>query len=151
MTWFLHWGEHVNWTPLAFLAATAALLLLTRLFTAWFWWHRLRKAQYASDSQAQEIEFEKITAECLNPSTHPVPMIVSHLYAIAYLLFAAMALWGTVSTAWWVPLFSLWPPSSSTYPSVRQWLASTNSKGFECTQHLPGASPHETTFRAIRP
>jgi len=54
-----------------------------------------------------ESEFEKITVECLNRRTHPVPTFVSFLYCAAYLLFAGMTVWGTVSTAWWVLLLGL--------------------------------------------
>jgi hypothetical protein len=101
VTWLLHWGERINWAPIAFLGGAAILLFLTRLLTVSFWWHRLRKAEADSDPSSQEREFEKITTECLDPSTHPVPAFVSLLYSLAYLAFAAAALWGTIRTAWW--------------------------------------------------
>jgi hypothetical protein len=80
------------------------LLFLTRFLTVWFWWRRLRRAQGGPDPEMEEREFEKITAECLDPRTHPVPVYVSFLYSLAYVLLAAMTVWGTVSTAWWVLL-----------------------------------------------
>ena len=104
MSWLLHWGERVNWVPVTYLGGAAVLLFLTRLLTVWFWWRRLRKAQGASD---EESEFEKITVECLNPTTHPVPIVVSFLYSLAYVLFAAVVVWGTVSTAWWALLLGV--------------------------------------------
>src|SRR5439155_20190830 len=107
MNWLLHWGERVNWVPVAFLGGAAAFLFLTRFLTVWFWWRRLRKAQVASDPGMEEREFEKITAECLDPKTHPIPIFVSHLYSLAYVLLAAVTLWGTVSTAWWALLLGV--------------------------------------------
>ncbi len=99
--------ERLNWLPIAFLVGAAALLFLTRFLTVWFWLRRFRRAQGASDPEAEEREFEKVAAECLNPRTHPVPIFVSLLYGFAYILLAAMTIWGMVSTAWWVLLLAL--------------------------------------------
>jgi hypothetical protein len=107
MSWLLHWGERVNWTPVAFLGGAAGLLFLTRFLTVWFWWRRIRKAQGAAEPGMEETELERIAAECLDPRTHPVPIFVSFLYSLACVLFAAITIWGTVSTAWWALLVGL--------------------------------------------
>jgi len=102
MKWLFHCGERVNWLTVAFLGWAVVLLFLTRLLPVLFWWRRLRKAQRASDAETEESEFEKITMECLNPRTHPVPIFVSFLYCAVYLVFAMVVIGGTVSTVWWV-------------------------------------------------
>jgi hypothetical protein len=105
MNWLVHWGERVNWVPLAFLAVAVGLLFLVRSLTVWFLWRRLRQAQAESESEAElESNHEKIVLHYLDSGTHPVPMFVSWIYLIVYVLVAVMTVWGTICTAWWILL-----------------------------------------------
>jgi hypothetical protein len=107
MSLLLHWGDRLNWHPVTLLGAAAGLLLTVRLLTAWFWLRRLRRAQIAPDPETEQAEFEKITQECLDPKTHPIPTFVSHLYLLAYIVFAAVTVWAVVATAWWAMPLSI--------------------------------------------
>jgi hypothetical protein len=38
----LHWGDHLNWMPIACLAFAVVLVFLTRMLTIWFYTRTLR-------------------------------------------------------------------------------------------------------------
>ncbi len=72
MDTFLHWGDELNWVPLASLAVSAIIVLLSRLLTVWIFVKRLS-----------------------------VPPNVSGLYFLSGIALIVSTLWGLISTAWW--------------------------------------------------
>ncbi|NOS69868.1 MAG: hypothetical protein HOP33_08050 [Verrucomicrobia bacterium] len=102
----LHWGDHLNWTPIVWLGPAAALLFAVRILTVWFYARRLR--QTVGDNPDENDEARLAKAQSLFASQMPVvPLVVSNLYFLLGLAFIGVTIWGLVSTAWWVILLGV--------------------------------------------
>jgi len=56
----LHWGDQIDWMPVAWLGVAGVLLLLGRMLVVWFYWRRvLTKMSADSDMEAQ-IQFGEV-------------------------------------------------------------------------------------------
>src|SRR5437867_146178 len=97
----LHWGEHLNWIPIAWLGLAAVLLFAARILTVWFYLRRIRDT--VGDRPDENDEAAVAKAQALFSSQTPVvPLAVSNLYFLSGLAFIGLALWGLASTAWWM-------------------------------------------------
>jgi hypothetical protein len=94
----LHWGDQVNWTPIVCLGVAGLLLLLTRLLVVWFYTRRvLTKLGDNADVEAQ-MEFVK----SFSMQKPAVPHLATNRYYLSDVVFIIVALWGAISTAWWM-------------------------------------------------
>src|SRR2546421_10508997 len=73
MQTFLHWGDEINWIPLACLGIASALVLVTRMLTVGIFVRRL-----------------------------VVPATVSSLYFLFGVALILITVWGSITTAWWM-------------------------------------------------
>ena len=94
----LHWGGHLNWTPIVCLALAAALVFLTRMLTVWFYMRTLRTL--AADESSEEAV--RTLTEFYSTRKPAVPPIVSSLYFLCGIALILVTIWGLISTAWWV-------------------------------------------------
>jgi hypothetical protein len=96
----LHWGDQIDWMPVAWLGVAGVLLLLGRMLVVWFYWRRvLTKMSDDSDMEAQ-IQF----AESFSMEKPSVPHAATSFYYLSGVAFIIVTLWGIICTAWWMIL-----------------------------------------------
>jgi hypothetical protein len=95
---FLHWGDHINWTPVACLGVAGILLFLTRMLVVWFYWRRVLTRMNKNSNEEAQIEFVK----SFSMQKPAVPHLATNLYYLCGVAFIIVALWGFFRTAWWM-------------------------------------------------
>ena len=96
-----HWGESLNWTPIAWLGVFALLLFCVRILTVWFYMRRLG-ATFGDSPDENDGEVQAKAEALFLSQKQIVPPVVSSLYFLIGLAFIGITLWGLVSTAWWM-------------------------------------------------
>ena len=88
------------------LGAAAAPLFAVRILTVWFYVRQLRDT--VGDNPDEDDPQTLARAQALFSAEMPVvPLVVSNLYFLFGLAFIGVALWGLVSTAWWMILLGV--------------------------------------------
>ena len=80
-------------------------MLLTRLLMVWFYTRRVL-AKIGDNADAEAMEF----VESFSMQKPAVPHFATSIYYLSGVAFIIVALWGVISTAWWIiPLgFVVW-------------------------------------------
>jgi len=99
----LHWGDHLNWRPLAWLGAVALAMFVVRMLTVWFYLRWLVTTVGPDPNCPKAGAVSKAQAQLYSKSP-VVPRWVSALYFLFGFALIGITLWGVVSTAWWVIL-----------------------------------------------
>jgi hypothetical protein len=115
---FLHWGEQLNWIPVAFLGIASVTLFMVRLLTVWCVTQIYSRELLSKMRQENESFSDAENGELLAKLTSIIftrisdgktmfPAFVSKLYKLAAAAFVVAAIWGLLSTAWWIFLLAL--------------------------------------------
>jgi hypothetical protein len=102
----LHWDDKLNWMPIVCLGAAAALFSVGRILTILFYIRRLREI-VGDNFNENDDETLRRAKELFSSQKPVVPLAVSNLYFLSGVAFIGVAIWGLVSTAWWMALLGV--------------------------------------------